>query len=124
MEEVSGWKLWPKYIFESSKTLGNKIITGVKNASIYVADKTKEGATYMAEITKPTTEKINHGMGYIGTQFKNTFDSVKNKISGEKAENINSDINNNNINNDSDNNENKLDLLGKDISSNYSQINS
>ena len=134
MEDAGGWKLWTKSIFENGKILGNKIITGIKDTSIYAAGKTKEGAIYMAEKAKPATERIKQGVGYISSQVKNTFENVKNKISKDKGDNNN--INNNNINkdanneinNDNDNNNidagNKFDLLGTEYSSNYSQINS
>ena len=129
MEDAGGWKLWTKSIFENSKILGSKIIAGVKDASIYTAGKTKEGAIYMAEKAKPATERIKQGVGYISSQVKNTFENVKNKISKDKGDNnnINKDANNE-INNDNDNNNiyagNKFDLLGTEYSSNYSQINS
>ena len=129
MEDAGGWKLWTKSIFENSKILGSKIIAGVKDASIYAAGKTKEGAIYMAEKAKPATERIKKGAGYISSQVKNTFENVKNKISKDKGDNnnINKDANNE-INNDNDNNNidagNKFDLLGTEYSSNYSQINS
>ena len=129
MEDAGGWKLWTKSIFEKSKILGSKIIAGVKDASIYAAGKTKEGAIYMAEKAKPATERIKQRVGYISSQVKNTFENVKNKISKDKGDNnnINKDANNE-INNDNDNNNidagNKFDLLGTEYSSNYSQINS
>ena len=99
--ENSGWS-WGKTFLENSKILGNKIISGVKDASIYVAEKSKEGANYIAEKTKPATDKIKEGASYIGTYTKNTYNNVKSKITGEKIENNNNDeeLNMNDNNND------------------------
>ena len=58
---------WGSYIFENSKILGNKILSGVKDATEYIAEKSKEGASYIAEKTKPATDKIKEGAGYIGS---------------------------------------------------------
>ena len=133
--EGNGW-LWGKLILENSKALGSKIFTGVKDASIfvagktkegalYVAEKSKEGATYIAEKTKPATDKIKESAGYIGSHVKSTFDNVKSKITGIKNENSDNIINDNmNIGNKEKNGENNYSksLIGAEGSSNYSEI--
>jgi len=133
--EGNGW-LWGKLILENSKALGSKIFTGVKDASIfvagktkegalYVAEKSKEGATYIAEKTKPATDKIKESAGYIGSHVKSTFDNVKSKIIGIKNENsdniINENMNIGNLEQNSENNYSKS-LIGAEGSSNYSEI--
>ena len=133
--EGNGW-LWGKLILENSKALGSKIFTGVKDASIfvagktkegalYVAEKSKEGATYIAEKTKPATDKIKESAGYIGSHVKSTFDNVKSKITGIKNENsdniINDNMNIGNLEQNSENNYSKS-LIGAEGSSNYSEI--
>ena len=123
--EDTGW-LWGKLILENSKALGNKIISGVKDASFYVAEKSKEGVSYIAEKTKPATDKIKEGSGYIGSQFKYTYENVKMKISKGKNEN-NNYKNGKNMEMDNDAIEEKGDtnlyksLIGAE-SSNYSEI--
>ena len=82
---------WGSYIFENSKILGNKILSGVKDASIYIAEKSKEGASYIAEKTKPATDKIKGGADYIGSYAKSTYDNIKSKITGKNV--INNDNN-------------------------------
>ena len=134
--ENTGW-LWGKLILENSKALGNKIFTGVKDASIYVAGKTKEGAlyvaekskegaAYVAEKTKPATDKLKQGAGYIGSHVKLTYDNVKSKIYGEKNENNNEFLNHNNtgIDDIGENNEknHSKNLIEAEASSNYSEI--
>ena len=133
--EGKGW-LWGKLILENSKALGSKIFTGVKDASIfvagktkegalYVAEKSKEGATYIAEKTKPATDKIKESAGYIGSHVKSTFDNVKFKITGIKNENsdniLNENMNIGNLEQNSENNYSKS-LIGAEGSSNYSEI--
>jgi len=131
--ENTGWKSF----LENSKVLGSKIFSGVKDASIYVAGKTKEGAlyvaekskegaAYVAEKTKPATEKIKQGAGYIGSQVKSTYDNVKSKIYGDKNENNQEFPNDKNMDNDdigniNENNYSK-NLIGAEASSNYSEI--
>jgi hypothetical protein len=135
--ENTGW-LWGKLILENSKALGSKLFTGVKDASIYVAGKTKEGAlyvaekskegvSYIAEKTKPATDKIKEGAGYIGSQVKYTYENVKMKISKGKKENNSDDINGKNMEIDNDvigeNGEKNLyKSLIEAESSNYSEI--
>ena len=124
--EDTGW-LWGKLILENSKALGNKILSGVKDASLYVAEKSKEGVSYIAEKTKPATDKIKEGAGYIGSQVKYTYENVKMKISKGKKENNSDDINGENMEIDNDvigeNVEKNLykSLIGAE-SSNYSEI--
>ena len=100
--ENTGWS-WGSYIFENSKILGTKILSGVKDASVYVvekskkgasyiAEKSKEGASYIAEKTKPATDKIKEGAGYIGSYAKSTYHNVKSKITGEKIGNNNDNL--------------------------------
>ena len=123
--EDTGW-LWGKLILENSKALGNKIISGVKDASFYVAEKSKEGVSYIAEKTKPATDKIKEGAGYIGSQIKYTYENLKMKISKGKNEN-NNDTNGKNMEMDNDAIEENGDtilyksLIGAE-SSNYSEI--
>ena len=112
--ENTGW-LWGKLILENSKALGNKILTGVKDASLYIAEKSKDGISYISEKTKPTTDKIKEGAGYIGSQVKYTYENMKLKISGGKNENNSNDI----IENDEKNLYSPL--IGAE-SSNYSEI--
>ena len=124
--EDTGW-LWGKLILENSKALGNKILSGVKDASLYVAEKSKEGASYIAEKSKPATDKIKEGAGYIGSQVKYTYENVKMKISKGKKENNSDDINGKNMEIDNDvigeNGEKNLyKSLIEAESSNYSEI--
>ena len=114
--ENTGWS-WGSYIFENSKILGTKILSGVKDASVYVVEKSKEGASYIAEKTKPATDKIKEGAGYIGSYAKSTYDNVKSKITGEKIGNNNDNLDMNDK--DGENNMSKPLIEGE---SKYSEI--
>ena len=136
--ENTGWS-WGNYIFENGKILGSKILSGVKDASVfvvekskegasyvvekskegasYIAEKSKEGASYIAEKTKPATDKIKEGAGYIGSYAKSTYDNVKSKITGEKIENNNDNLDMNDK--DGENNMSKPLIEGE---SKYSEI--
>ena len=125
--ENTGWS-WGNYIFENGKILGTKILSGVKDASVfvvekskegasYVVEKSKEGASYIAEKTKPATDKIKEGAGYIGSYAKSTYDNVKSKITGEKIENNNDNLDMNDK--DGENNMSKPLIEGE---SKYSEI--
>ena len=107
---------WGSYIFENSIILGNKILSGVKDATEYIAEKSKEGASYIAEKTKPATDKIKEGAGYIGSYAKTTYDNVKSKITGEKVDNNN----NLDMNDNSDENSKQKPLIEGE--SKYSEI--
>ena len=125
--ENTGWS-WGNYIFENGKILGTKILSGVKDASVYVVEKSKEGASYVvekskegasyiAEKTKPATDKIKEGAGYIGSYAKSTYDNVKSKITEEKIENNNDNLDMNDK--DGENNMSKPLIEGE---SKYSEI--
>ena len=89
-----GWS-WGNYILENSKAFGSKILTGVKDASSYAYEKSKEGISYLAEKAKPTTDKLKEGATYIGGKISDTYNNMKMKIYGENNDIIDKNGQNN-----------------------------
>ena len=94
------WEQWGNAFVNYTLQLGDKIAEGAsfaaqktKEGALYVAekskpvtDKIKEGALYVAEKTKPATDKIKEGAQYVGNQIQNVYVDTKSKITGVPPE--------------------------------------
>ena len=71
------WEQWGEAFVNYSLDLGNKIADGAVLAANYIAEK-----------SKPATDKIKEGASYVGNQMQAIYDDTKAKITGVPPEQV------------------------------------